>query len=65
MAGLLSAIFINSNEWRHLAIETGLAGAQGSRPVLTSQLMTSWFYHNHIVRKNAENLVGALTLPDL
>jgi hypothetical protein len=65
MAGLLSAIFINSNEWRHLAIETGLAGAQGSRPVLTSQLMTSWFYHNHIVRKNAENLVCALTLPDL
>jgi hypothetical protein len=51
MAGLLASIFQGSPEWRTLAIETGLAGAQGSRPVLTTQLMTSWFHHNHIVRK--------------
>jgi hypothetical protein len=57
MAGLLASIFQGSPEWRTLAIETGLAGAQGSRPVLTTQLMTSWFHHNHIVRKNAEKLV--------
>jgi len=57
MAGLMTAIFQGSPAWRNLAIETGLAGAQGSRPVLTTQLMTSWFYHNNIVRKNAENLV--------
>jgi hypothetical protein len=57
MAGLMTAIFQGSPAWRNLAIETGLAGAQGSRPVLTTQLMTSWFFHNNIVRKNAENLV--------
>ena len=57
MAGLLASIFQGSPEWRTLAIETGLAGAQGSRPVLTTQLMTSWFHHNHIVLKNAEKLV--------
>ena len=57
MAGLMTAIFQGSPAWRHLAIETGLAGAQGSQPVLTTQLMTSWFYHNNIVRKNAENLI--------
>ena len=60
MSGLLTSIFLGSPEWRNLAIETGLAGAQGARPVLTTQLMTSWFYHNHIVRKNAEKLVSAL-----
>jgi hypothetical protein len=57
MAGLMASIFLASPAWRTLAIETGLAGAQGSRPVLTTQLMTSWFYHNHIVRKSAEKLV--------
>jgi hypothetical protein len=57
MAGLMCAIFQGSPEWRHLATETGLAGAQGSRAVLTTQLMTSWFYHNNIARKSAENLV--------
>ena len=60
MAGLLTSIFLGSPEWRHLAIETGLAGAQGGRPVVTTQLMTAWFYHNHIVRKNAEKLVSVL-----
>jgi len=27
---------------------------------VTTQLMTAWFYHNHIVRKNAEKLVSVL-----
>ena len=57
MAGLLTAVFQGSPEWRTLAIETGLAGAQGVRPVLTTQLMTSWCYHNNIARKSAERLV--------
>ena len=57
MAGLLTAIFQGSPEWHTLAIETGLAGAQGVRLVLTTQLMTSWFYHNNIARKSAERLV--------
>jgi hypothetical protein len=57
MAGLMTAIFQGSPDWRKLAIETGLAGAQGAHPVLTTQLMTSWFYHNNIVRKTAEKLV--------
>jgi hypothetical protein len=57
MAGLMTAIFQGSPDWRHLAIETGLAGAQGLRPALTTQLMTSWFFHNNIARKSAEKLV--------